>query len=69
MYTCILQVKAGTSESRRTIVPFMYTLAPDVEGVHVVDMPGADDSDKNVLRLTDFLKSISQVVVFVIRQE
>ena len=63
------QVKAGTIESRRTIVPFMYTLAPDVEGVHVVDLPGADDSDKDVLWFTEFLRFISQVVVFVVSYE
>ena len=57
---------AGTIESRRTIIPFMYSLAPEVGGVHVVDLPGADDSDRNVLQLTEFLKSISQVVVFVV---
>jgi hypothetical protein len=47
----------------------MYTLAPDVEGVHIVDQPGTNDSDKNVLQLTDFIKSISQIVIFVFRQE
>ncbi len=47
----------------------MYTLAPDVEGVHVVDLPGADDSDKDVLKFTEFLRFISQVVVFVVSYE
>ena len=47
----------------------MYTLAPDVKNVHVVDLPGADDSDKTLHRLTDILRSISQVVIFVVRQE
>lgn len=47
----------------------MYSLAPEVEGVHVVDLPGADDSDKNVLQLTEFLKSISQVVIFAVSYE
>lgn len=64
-----MQLKAGTSQSHRTIVPFMYTLAPDVKHVHVVDLPGADDSDRTLHRLTDILKSISQVVIFVVRQE
>ena len=64
-----IQVKAGTTELRRTIVPFMYSLEPDVKGVHVVDLPGADDSDKNVSQLTEFLKFISQIVVFVVSYE
>ena len=47
----------------------MYSLAPDVKGVHVVDLPGADDSDKNVSQLTKFLRFISQIVVFVVSYE
>ena len=47
----------------------MYTLAPDVEDVHVVDLPGANDGDKDLLQLTDFIMSISQLVVYVFRQE
>ena len=65
----MIQVKAGTTEQRRTIVPFMYTLAPDVKNVHIIDLPGADDSDKNVSQLTEFLKFISQIVVFVVSYE
>ena len=64
-----MQVKAGTTEQRRTIVPFMYNLAPDVEGVYVIDLPGADDSDKNVLQFTEFVKYISQLVIFVVSYE
>lgn len=63
------QVKAGTTEQRRTIVPFMYSLAPDVNNIHIIDLPGADDSDKNVSQLTEFLKFISQIVVFVVSYE
>ena len=47
----------------------MYSLAPDIEGVHIVDLPGADDSDKNVLQFTEFLNRISQVVIFVVSYE
>ena len=69
MFSYVIQVKAGTTELRRTIVPFMYSLAPDVKYVHVIDLPGADDSDKNVSQLTEFLKFISQIVVFVVSYE
>ena len=55
------QVKAGITENR-TIIPFMYSLAPDVKNVHVINLPGADDSDKNVSQLTEFLKFVSQIV-------
>lgn len=64
-----MQVKAGTTESRRTIVPYMYSLAPEVDGVYIIDLPGADDSDKNVSQLTEFLKFISQIVLFVVSYE
>ena len=47
----------------------MYSLAPDVDGVYVVDLPGADDSDKNVLQFTEFLNHISQMVIFVVSYE
>lgn len=47
----------------------MYNLAPDVEGVYVVDLPGADDSDKNVLQFTEFLNHISQLVIFIVSYE
>ena len=47
----------------------MYSLAPEVDGVYVIDLPGADDSDKNVSQLTEFLKFISQIVLFVVSYE
>ena len=64
-----IQVKAGTTELRRTTVPFIYSLSPDVEGINVIDFPGADDSDRDVLQVVEFLKFISQIVVFVVNYE
>ena len=57
----------------------MYSLAPEVENVYVIDLPGADDSDEkvnqligddsNTLHLIEIVKSIAHILVFVVSQE
>ena len=66
MMILFVQVKTGTTDSRRTTVPFIYCLDPKVEGVNVIDFPGVDDSDQDVIKPVEFLKFVSQVVIFVI---
>jgi len=43
-----------------TTVPLMYNLDERVEGLDVVDFPGVDDRD------ADLLLTLSQVVIFVV---
>ena len=64
-----MQVKPGTLESNRTTIPFIYTLSPDVKGINIIDFPGADDSDDKVVEIVEFLKFISQIVIFVVSHE
>ncbi len=56
----------GTSEAKRTTVPFMYNLDEHVEGLDVVDFPGVDDEDDSIPDLTDLLLTIAQIVIFVV---
>ncbi len=56
----------GTSEAKRTTVPFMYNLDEDVEGLDVVDFPGVDDEDDTIPDLADLLLTIAQIIVFVV---
>jgi len=63
---CSLQVASGTRESKRTTVPFMYNLGPEVECLDVIDFPGADDQDPSIPALVNLLLSLAQLVVFVV---
>ena len=56
----------GTSETKRTTVPFMYNLDEHVEGLDVVDFPGVDDEDDSIPNLADLLLTIAQIIIFVV---
>ena len=50
----------------RTTVPFIYNLGPHVEGLDVIDFPGADDDQKEIQDLVTFLYVLAQMFVFVV---
>ena len=60
------QIPVGTTEAKRTTVPFMYNLDENVEGLDVVDFPGVDDEDDSIPDLADLLVTIAQIVIFVV---
>ena len=60
------QIPTGTTESKRTTVPFLYNLDERVEGLNVVDFPGVDDEDDSIGELADLLLTIAQIIVFVV---
>ncbi len=53
-------------ESKRTTVPFLYSLEPDVDGIDVIDFPGVDDCDANVQRLCRILFQVVHIVIFLV---
>ena len=61
----VMQIPTGTTEVKRTTVPFMYNLE-DVEGLNVVDFPGVDDEDDTIGDLADLLVTIAQIIIFVV---
>ena len=62
------QVPTGTTEEKRTTVPFMYNMELDDsdQGLDVVDFPGVDDEDDSIPDLADLLLTITQIVIFVV---
>ena len=62
----IMQIPTGTTEAKRTTVPFMYNLDKHVEGLDVVDFPGVDDEDDTIGDLADLLITIAQIIIFVV---
>lgn len=58
-------VETGTREEKRTTVPFIYSI-PGVENFDVVDFPGVDDQDDSISDLVNLLRTLSQLVVFVV---
>ena len=62
----IMQIPTGTTEVKRTTVPFMYNLDKNVEGLDVVDFPGVDDEDDTIGDLADLLITIAQIIIFVV---
>ena len=62
----VIQIPTGTTEVKRTTVPFMYNLEEDVEGLNVVDFPGVDDEDDTIGDLADLLVTIAQIIIFVV---
>ena len=56
----------GTTECKRTTVPFLYNLDQVVEGLDVIDFPGVDDQDETIPDLAELLLSLAQVVIFVV---
>ena len=61
-----MQIPTGTTEVKRTTVPFMYNLDKHVEGLDVVDFPGVDDEDDTIGDLADLLVTIAQIIIFVV---
>jgi len=64
--TLNIQIPIGTTEMKRTTVPFMYNLDEHVEGLDVVDFPGVDDEDDTIGDLADLLLTIAQIIIFVV---
>ncbi len=56
----------GTTEIKRTTVPFLYNLGDDIEGLDVIDFPGVDDRDETIPDLADLLLALAQIVIFVV---
>jgi len=50
----------------RTTVPYIYHLCPHVEGMDVIDFPGADDEQKEVQDLVTSLCVLARMFVFVV---
>ncbi len=46
-------------------MPFLYGIH-GVENFEVIDFPGVDDQDKNITDLVNLLRTLSQLVVFVV---
>ena len=46
-------------------MPFLYSI-PGVDNFDVIDFPGADDQDDHILDLVNLLRTLSQLVVFVV---
>ena len=67
-----LQIYSGTTDEKRTTVPFIYNLKRKLEGcdegvdIDVVDFPGVDDRDESVSDLTPLLLHLVQIVIFVV---
>jgi len=64
--SCPIQVPAGTRESKRTTIPFIYNLGQDLTGIDVIDFPGVDDRDETIPELAELLLSLAQIVIFVV---
>ena len=60
-----IQTVAGTTQSARTTVPFIYNMDDSVEGLSVIDFPGVDDRDESIKGLAQLLVGLAQVVIFV----
>lgn len=58
-------IETGTSEDNRTTVPFLYCI-PGIKNFDVVDFPGVDDQDDSIADLVNLLRTLSQLVVFVV---
>ena len=53
-------------ESKRTTVPFLYSLEPDVDGLDVIDFPGVDDCNDNIQGLCHILFQVAHIVIFLV---
>ena len=60
------QISSGTTEEKRTTVPFIYNLDEKVNGIDVVDFPGVDDRDESISELADLILTLAQIIVFVV---
>ena len=62
----LLQIPSGTTEEKRTTVPFIYNMEERVEGLDIVDFPGVDDRDESISELADLLLTLAQIIIFVV---
>lgn len=46
-------------------MPFLYRI-PGVDNFDVIDFPGVDDQDDSIADLVNLLRTLSQMVVFVV---
>ena len=53
-------------ETKRTTVPFLYSLEPEVEGIDVIDFPGVDDCNINIQTHCTTLFQLPQIIVFLV---
>ena len=53
-------------EAKRTTVPFLYSLEPEVEGIDVIDFPGVDDCNVNIQEHCKTLFQLPQVIIFLV---
>ena len=53
-------------ESKRTTVPFLYSLEPDVDGIDVIDFPGVDDCNATIQDLCQILFQVAHIVIFLV---
>ena len=53
-------------ESKRTTVPFLYSLEPDVDGIDVIDFPGVDDCNPQIQGLCEILFHVAHIVIFLV---
>ena len=64
-YVYCLQTRVGTTEKKRTVVPFIYNMDGRVDKLDVIDFPGVDDKE-SVPELAKLLVGLAQVVLFVV---
>jgi hypothetical protein len=60
-----LQAHVGTTEKKRTVVPFLYNMDGRIDKLDVIDFPGVDDVN-TVPEVTKLLVNLAQVVIFVV---
>ena len=65
LYCIILQTQVGTTEKKRTVVPFIYNMDGRVDKLDVIDFPGVDDKE-SVPELAKLLVGLAQVVLFIV---
>ena len=59
-------MQVGTLATKRTTVPFLYNLEGKVDGLDVIDFPGVDDNDHNLPKLAHLLRTLAQIIIFVV---
>ena len=64
-FIIIQEVETGTRAEDRTTVPFLYSIQ-GVDNFDVIDFPGVDDQDDRISDLVNLLRTLSQLVVFVV---
>lgn len=59
------QAQVGSTQSKKTVVPFLYNLEGKVDNLDIVDFPGIDDKH-NIPELASLLVTLAQVVICVV---